>query len=120
LALTYAITGTVGFSATNIPYSTGQFTGASLKSISGDNAGAFAFADTDPINGLPALRIKLSYEATPVTLWVDKLTPVPAPGASFLSVSGVVADVPEPGLLLPVACCLLPLLMWAWRRRCAR
>jgi hypothetical protein len=108
LALAYAITGTVGYSATGIPFSTGQFTGASLKSLSGDNAGAFGVLDTDPINGLPAIRIKLSYEATPVTLFVDKLTPVPAPGASFLSVSGFVADVPEPceGVVFVVGCLL--------------
>jgi hypothetical protein len=60
-----------------------------------------SFASTDPINGLAANELNLVYDGTPVQVWVDLISSVPAPTASALSISGFLRDeptsVPEPG-----------------------
>jgi hypothetical protein len=55
--------------------------------------------DTDPNNGLAAFRLDLTYLGTPVSLWFDKISSIPAPGAQPLTISGFVQDVPEPGTM---------------------
>ena len=94
--------GTVGYSLTSVPFSTAVLTASAFTVISGPNAGAVGVADIDPNNGLQAIRLDLDYGGTPVQLWFDKISSIPAPGAQPLSISGFVNDqvtppVPEPG-----------------------
>ena len=53
----------------------------------------------NPNNGLPALQLDLTYLGTPVSLWFDQISSIPAPGAQQLSISGFIEDVPEPGTM---------------------
>jgi len=92
-----ALTGSVGYSATNVPFSTAKLIANSLTVASGPNAGAVGVADIDPNNGLQAIRLDLVYDGTPVSLWFDKISSIPAPGAQNLTISGFIQDVPEPG-----------------------
>jgi len=91
------LSGSVGYSATNVPFSTAKLIANSLTVASGPNAGAVGVADIDPNNGLQAIRLDLVYGGTPVSLWFDKITSIPAPGAQNLTISGCIQDVPEPG-----------------------
>jgi len=95
-------TGSVGYSLTSVPFSTAKLIASSFTVTAGPNAGAVGVADIDPNNGLQALRLDLVYGGTPVQLWFDIISSLPAPGAQPLSISGFVNDqvtppVPEPG-----------------------
>jgi hypothetical protein len=96
------ITGNVAISADGVPSSSAHFTGGSATVVSGPNTGATSFASTDPINGQPANELDLDYFGTPVQVWVDLISSVPAPSANQLSIGGYITDqplvVPEPGL----------------------
>ena len=99
---TVGLSGSVGFAANSVPFSTAVLTASAFTVISGPNAGAVGVADIDPNNGLQAIRLDLDYGGTPVQLWFDKISSIPAPGAQPLSISGFVNDqvtppVPEPG-----------------------
>jgi hypothetical protein len=95
---TATLTGDLAISASGIASSTVDFTGGSATVVSGPNAGAVSAPGTDPENGFAANELTLDYDGTPVHLYVDEITSVPAPGAATLSLSGYVTDVPEPSL----------------------
>jgi hypothetical protein len=102
LNLDVTLAGDVGYSATGVPFSTAHLTLDKLSSSSGTNVGAVGVADVDPQNNKDALRLDLTYLGTPVQLWLDQVTSLPAPGAAHLNVSGFVnaqvqpPPVPEP------------------------
>jgi hypothetical protein len=103
--VTSTFSGEVGYSSTSVPFSTAKLTATAITVVSGPNAGATGVLDTDPNNGLKALRLDLTYLGTPVQLWFDQISSIPAPGAQDLSISGFVNDhvtppnVPEPGAM---------------------
>src|SRR5262249_10823761 len=99
------------FSGTLVPFSTARLTTTSFVVTAGPNAGAVGVLDVDPNNGLSAFRLDLTYLGTPVSLWIDEIRSIPAPGAAALTISGFVEDVPEPSAFAYLIGCVGTLLL---------
>jgi hypothetical protein len=93
-----ALMGTLGFH-NGVAFSQTNLKNGMLSIIAGPNAGLVGVSSTDPENGLPAFLIKPVYNGVTVSLWFDKISSIPAPGAAPLTLSGFIEDVPEPGTM---------------------